>query len=70
MKLTYQGWECPKCGRVYAPWVGQCTMCNNKNTHGWSQTYIIRNPYNFNSEGSKTDEVSGTWCQNKRSEEK
>lgn len=22
-----QGWECPKCGRVYAPWMAQCTAC-------------------------------------------
>lgn len=22
-----QGWECPKCGKVYAPWVASCTAC-------------------------------------------
>ncbi len=22
-----QGWECPKCGGVYAPWMAQCTTC-------------------------------------------
>jgi len=21
------GWVCPKCGRVYAPWVWTCTLC-------------------------------------------
>lgn len=26
-QLTSQGWECPKCGRVYAPWVMQCGHC-------------------------------------------
>jgi len=23
------GWECPKCGRVWAPWVKECSDCNN-----------------------------------------
>lgn len=22
-----QGWECPKCGRVYAPWNPMCDFC-------------------------------------------
>ena len=22
------GWICPKCGRVYAPWVKECEACN------------------------------------------
>lgn len=22
------GWECPKCGRVYAPFIGECNNCN------------------------------------------
>lgn len=24
---TQQGWECPKCHTVYAPWMAQCTSC-------------------------------------------
>jgi predicted ATP-dependent serine protease len=24
------GWICPKCGKVYAPWVSQCGYCNDK----------------------------------------
>lgn len=23
-----QGWVCPKCGNVYAPWVKECCNCN------------------------------------------
>jgi len=23
------GWECPKCGKVYAPSVVECVACNN-----------------------------------------
>ena len=26
-----KGWECPKCGRVYAPWVEKCKYCGNHN---------------------------------------
>ena len=22
-----QGWQCPVCGKVYAPWVSECTRC-------------------------------------------
>jgi hypothetical protein len=25
--MSNQGWECPKCGRVYAPHVDQCSAC-------------------------------------------
>lgn len=24
------GWICPKCGRVYAPYVFECTHCNKE----------------------------------------
>ena len=24
------GWQCPKCGSVYAPFVGSCGKCNAK----------------------------------------
>ncbi len=26
--MNNQGWECPKCGYVYAPYMTQCTNCN------------------------------------------
>lgn len=25
-----QGWVCPKCGNVYAPWVVMCPLCGPK----------------------------------------
>jgi hypothetical protein len=36
-----QGWECPKCGQVYGPFVMQCFTCRPKsalavNTLPWS----------------------------------
>lgn len=24
-----EGWICPKCGSVYAPWVTECVRCGN-----------------------------------------
>lgn len=27
-----QGWVCPKCGRVYSPFVHTCSHCNHKIT--------------------------------------
>lgn len=27
-----QGWQCPACGSVYAPWVARCTECKPKPT--------------------------------------
>ncbi len=25
--MSLQGWECPKCGQVYAPFVSMCSNC-------------------------------------------
>ena len=27
IKYTQQGWECPKCGRVYSPYTIMCQFC-------------------------------------------
>lgn len=28
-----QGWICPKCGRVYSPYIQMCPYCGGKNSH-------------------------------------
>jgi len=28
IKITSNGWVCPKCGRCWAPWIPECTLCN------------------------------------------
>lgn len=42
------GWICPKCGRVYAPWVKECEACNPVKVaptpEPWTQPYP-RYPY-------------------------
>jgi hypothetical protein len=25
--MTPEGWRCPSCGSVYAPWVAKCSTC-------------------------------------------
>lgn len=32
IRTHQQGWECPKCGSVYAPFMMECSRCNNKIT--------------------------------------
>lgn len=29
--FAHQGWECPKCGKVYSPTVQLCFSCGNDN---------------------------------------
>lgn len=49
------GWICPKCGRVYGPWVPSCEHCNkdaiiNQQHIGTVQTPLIipeDNSYNI-----------------------
>ena len=36
-----QGWVCPKCGRVNAPWMGTCPCFADKNTIRYN--YVIAN---------------------------
>ena len=33
-----QGWECPKCHTVYAPWVASCHCNVNKNPESWKKS--------------------------------
>ena len=36
--MNTKGWECPKCGAVYAPWVPTCSRCNDADD---SRTIIL-----------------------------
>jgi hypothetical protein len=37
-----EGWICPKCGSVYAPWVAECDKCNKNRTERTSYEYKTR----------------------------
>lgn len=43
MMSEQSGWICPKCGRVYAPWVKECEACNPVKVaptpEPWTQPY-------------------------------
>lgn len=30
-KSGKEGWICPKCGRVFAPWISECPYCSKRN---------------------------------------
>lgn len=47
-----KGWICPKCGKVYAPHVDECSDCNNNwikpNPYPWTpepSPYVPTNPW-------------------------
>jgi len=63
-----QGWQCPVCGRVNAPWMAQCTCtCNGKVpshtiTTGTNKTFEIgyaRPPYMV--ESTRTPHQQQIW---------
>lgn len=31
-ETVQQGWQCPVCKRVYAPWMAQCLSCGGQRT--------------------------------------
>lgn len=72
------GWICPKCGRVYAPFVFECTKCNNNEikpdpciiTPPWSQDYskykseVTTDTYKCNNNAEDIVYISSVWGDN------
>lgn len=42
-----QGWECPKCARVWAPKISACGWCNHSATHEPAKHIPIYRPSHF-----------------------
>ena len=58
-----QGWECPRCGRINAPWIRQCD-CSRSNwtiTSDWTYKPDWRNEYVTYSQGDSVMNNSVTY---------
>lgn len=51
--LIQQGWECPKCGRVYSPTTGMCYTCVRQ-TESVTSTTTDSKSINFQASGTST----------------
>ena len=47
------GWICPKCGRVYAPFIPECQHCNKEVKSTTKGTVIC--------DGNKTGIINAEW---------
>lgn len=57
-----QGWVCPKCGRVNAPWMPTCG-CVTTQTNGTGMTYLVKTPQESreNHEKTQTKQTDCPW---------
>lgn len=56
-----QGWECPKCGSVYAPHIVKCFTCSNNGFGGTWPKYPWQSPWTVTwGGGSTTTTMDGT----------
>ena len=39
-----QGWECPRCGKINAPWVSQCNCSRDNWTVTWASDHVNVKP--------------------------
>lgn len=42
------GWECPRCGRCYAPYIGNCGSCGPRTVHATGTAATGGQPLYFN----------------------
>ena len=41
--ISEKGWECPRCGKIWAPWVSHCS-CNNNWSVTWTSDHVNIKP--------------------------
>lgn len=65
-----QGWQCPQCGRIYAPFVQECYHCNSFESTLTTTTTEGTNPITldmqYNNKYFNTSEVSHCCCASTR----
>ena len=52
-RMIPQGWECPRCHRIYSPTQSYCLFCENNQIYNIDRTiryneYTVRNKWNEN----------------------
>ena len=45
-----QGWQCPICGSIWAPFIPQCLNCNDKKSH---KTTTSTSTYTYSTSDNK-----------------
>lgn len=45
-----QGWECPRCSAVFAPWMAQCLNCTGFTAQGGTTTTVDPKLYGYSFE--------------------
>lgn len=61
--MSNLGWECPKCGGVFAPWLGVCTNCTPKPTPTQVPERYFTNPQTYCSHPPPLDQrTDGFYC--------
>lgn len=43
-----KGWECPRCGKINAPWIRQCDCSRNNQTITWISDHLDYKPERWN----------------------